>query len=205
MFLDLDGFKVINDSLGHLVGDQLLAAVAARLRSSQRRSDTVARFGGDEFVILMDVLRDPEEAIQVAKRVRDLISSPFKVSGHEVVCGTSIGIAFLDDQTRTSEELLRNADTAMYYAKSQRKGQIQVFSSEMHTAAKRTCDLQNDLGQAIKRDELFLHYQPVISLRSGGIVGVEALMRWQRGFREMLTPTEFTAVLVNFSNPTKLS
>ena len=191
MFLDLDGFKVINDSLGHLVGDQLLAAVAARLRSSQRRSDTVARFGGDEFVILMDVLRDPEEAIQVAKRVRDLISSPFKVSGHEVVCGTSIGIAFLDDQTRTSEELLRNADTAMYYAKSQRKGQIQVFSSEMHTAAKRTCDLQNDLGQAIKRDELFLHYQPVISLRSGGIVGVEALMRWQRGFREMLTPTEF--------------
>jgi diguanylate cyclase (GGDEF)-like protein/PAS domain S-box-containing protein len=191
MFLDLDGFKVVNDSLGHLVGDQLLAAVAARLRSAQRSSDIVARFGGDEFVILLELLRDPEEASRIAKRVRDLISSPFKISGHEVVCGTSIGIAFLDDHTRTSEELLRNADTAMYYAKSQRKGHVQIFSNEMHTDAKRNCDLQNDLGQAIRRDELFLDYQPVISLQSGGIVGVEALMRWQRGFREVLNPMDF--------------
>ncbi len=191
IFLDLDRFKVINDSLGHLVGDQLLSAAAARLRACQRPGDTVARFGGDEFVILLEGLRDPEEALHIGVRVQQALVEPFKLGRHEVMTAGSIGIALGNGAVKQPEDLLRNADIAMYYAKAQRRGQIQVFNDEMHTRAMRLWELQNDLGRVLDREELRLHYQPIISLTSGKIIGVEALVRWQRTKSELLGPSEF--------------
>ncbi len=193
MFLDLDRFKVINDSLGHLVGDQLLAAAAARLRGTlrERSGDMVARFGGDEFVILMEDLRGAEQALAVASRVQDVLAEPFKLGKHEVRTRASIGVAFSNTKIEKPEDLLRNADTAMYHAKAQRKGDVQIFNAEMHSEALRLHQLQNDLGRALDRQELLLYYQPVISMQSGRIVGAEALLRWQHSGGEIIGPAEF--------------
>ncbi len=191
IFLDLDRFKVINDSLGHLVGDQLLSAAAARLRACQRPGDTVARFGGDEFVILLEGLREPDDVLHIGAKIQQALVEPFKLGRHEVVTAASIGIALGGRGVKRPEDLLRNADIAMYYAKAQRKGQIQVFNEDMHTRAIRLWQLQNDLGRVLEREELRLHYQPIISLTSGRIIGVEALVRWQRTKSELLGPSEF--------------
>ena len=191
MFLDLDRFKIINDSLGHPVGDQLLMAVAGRLRKCARPDDVVARFGGDEFVILLDRIRDSAEAFSVGTRIQSALSAPFEIGGREVVSGASIGIVVSSAETDHSEDLLRNADIAMYHAKNNGKGQVQIFNEAMHVHATRLCDLQNDLRRALERQELLLHYQPSFSIRSGKILGVEALIRWQRSKSELIQPNDF--------------
>ena len=193
IFLDLDRFKVINDSLGHLAGDQLLAAAAARLKSARRKlgADIVARFGGDEFVALLEDLRSPEEALKVAETFRAELSRSFRVGEHDVLSGTSIGVAFSDHRIEHSEDLLRNADTAMYRAKSERKGGVCVFNSEMHAEAAKLMTLQNELGKAVENGELVVHYQPLVKLSNATIVGAEALVRWRRSNGEIVSPAEF--------------
>ena len=193
MFLDLDRFKVVNDTFGHLIGDQLLAAVAGRIQSCMRknRGDTVGRFGGDEFVVLLEELGNRDEALEVAQRITEAIAQPFQLGEHEIVTATSIGIAFGDSTTQQAEDLLRNADTAMYQAKSRAKGGVQAFTPDMRNQVVRACQLSTELSKAIANEELLLHYQPVISLRTGTIVGVEALLRWRRPGGERVGPTEF--------------
>ena len=191
VFLDLDRFKIINDSLGHLVGDQLLAAAAARLRGCQRRGDIVARFGGDEFVMLMEDLEGAEDAVHVGNRIRDVLAESFKIGEHDIATGASIGIAFNTTGVTCAEDLVRNADTAMYHAKTQGRGNLQLFNAEMHAKALRVCQLQNDLGQALDRQELQLRYQPIVSARTGRIVSAEALLRWQPPGSDLIGPAEF--------------
>ena len=193
MFLDLDRFKVVNDTFGHLIGDQLLAAVAERIQNCLRRNrgDTVGRFGGDEFVVLLEELGNRDEALEVASRITDAIAQPFQIGAHEIVTATSIGIAFGDSTTQQAEDLLRNADTAMYQAKARAQGEVQAFTHDMRNQVVRACQLSTELSKAIANEELFLHYQPMISLRTGTIVGVEALLRWRRPGGERVGPTEF--------------
>lgn len=202
IFMDLDRFKVINDSYGHLVGDQLLAAAASRLRGClrQRTGDIVARFGGDEFVALLEDIRAAEDALVIAERFRDVLREPFILGPHEIASGGSIGIAFSSTHVEQAEDLLRHADTAMYRAKAQGKGQIQIFNAEMHKQAARSFALENDLGRALARDEFFLEYQPVVSFKSHQIVGAEALVRWQRSPNEVVTPGEFIALAEETGN-----
>ena len=191
MFLDLDRFKVINDSLGHLVGDQLLMAVAGRLKNCARPQDVVARFGGDEFVILIEQMRDPDEASNVAARIQNALSTPFHIGNREVASGVSVGIVLSSEAAESSEDFLRYADMAMYHAKNKGRGQAQTFNEKMHVQATKLCDLQTDLSWAVERQQLLLHYQPCVSLRSGKILGVEALVRWQRSDNQIIQPTEF--------------
>ena len=191
MFLDLDRFKVINDSLGHPVGDQLLTAVASRLRNCARPGDVVARFGGDEFVILLDRIRDLEEAMNIGNRMQSAVSAPFQIGSREVVSGASIGIVLSSQEINNTDDLLRYADIAMYRAKSNGKGQVQLFDDGMRSYATKLCDLQNDLSQALTRQQFVLHYQPTFSIDSGKIIGVEALIRWQRSEDELISPADF--------------
>lgn len=190
-FLDLDRFKVINDSLGHPVGDDLLAAVAGRLRNCARPDDVVARFGGDEFVILLDNVRDADDALAIGRRMQDALSAPFHIGGREVLSGASIGIVLSDFEIDNTGDLLRYADIAMYNAKNNGKGQVQIFNEGMHSYATKLCDLQNDLRHALGRGQLALEYQPTFSIINGKILGVEALMRWQRSESEIVMPNDF--------------
>ncbi|MEO8049355.1 MAG: GGDEF and EAL domain-containing protein [Acidobacteriota bacterium] len=194
LFLDLDRFKVINDSLGHPVGDQLLVTVGTRLRNCVGPDDVVARFGGDEFVILLDRIRDVEDAMKTADRMQKAISSPFQIGGREVVSGASIGMVLSSPEITDTDDLLRYADIAMYEAKNNGKGQVQLFSEGMRSYATKLCDLQNDLRQALARDQFVLHYQPTFSIDSGKIVGVEALVRWHRSKNELIPPNDFIPI-----------
>ena len=193
IFMDLDRFKVVNDTHGHVVGDQLLASVASRLRNClrERRGDILARFGGDEFVALLEDLREPEEAMAVARRFREVLRSPFKIGDHEIASGGSVGIAFSNTKIDCAADVLRNADTAMYRAKEERKGEIRVFNAEMYEEAVRLYTMETDLGKALERNEFLLEYQPVISMKTGDIVGAEALIRWRRSEHEIVGPGEF--------------
>jgi len=189
LFLDLDGFKVVNDSLGHVAGDRLLIDVAGRLRGCLRRGDTAARIGGDEFAILLGDLGNPERAQHVAERVIAALREPFTVLGREVFVSASIGIAYGQDD---AQDLLRNADVAMYRAKrSDEAGAYATFEPSMHTAVVERLEIEADLRRAIERDELLLHYQPIIELASGRIAGVEALLRWAHPRRGLVMPFEF--------------
>jgi len=195
LFVDLDNFKIVNDTLGHDRGDQLLIAVTARLRSAVRPDDLVARIGGDEFVTVMPGLTSPDVARQVADRVARAIAAPFDLDGRKVYVTASIGIAFDDqDGERTPEGLVRNSDMAMYQAKARGRNRSEFFDSSMHRAARRRLDLESELHQAIERGELTVAYQPVFSLPDRRLTGFEALMRWQHPVLGEMMPDEFLTV-----------
>ncbi|HVG46459.1 MAG TPA: EAL domain-containing protein [Longimicrobium sp.] len=194
LFLDLDRFKVVNDSLGHHVGDELLVAVARRLQESVRTGDTVARFGGDEFAILLRDLDDTADATTIATRVADAVAAPVNLSGYEVFTSVSIGIALASNGYERPEYLLRGADMAMYQAKGSAGLAFEVFDRGMHARALTRLQMETDLRRALQRGEFRLHYQPIISLSTGRIAGVEALARWEHPDRGLVAPAEFIAM-----------
>jgi diguanylate cyclase (GGDEF)-like protein/PAS domain S-box-containing protein len=194
LFMDLDGFKHVNDSLGHVLGDILLQRVAQRLGQQTRRSDTLARFGGDEFVLLLTDVEGPESIAIAARRCLDALSTPFPLDGHDIDITTSIGISVYPDDGDTLDALVKNADMAMYQAKESGRNQFHFFEAAMNARATSRATLGNDLRRALERDELLLHYQPQAEISSGEIVGVEALVRWQHPQRGMISPAEFIPV-----------
>jgi diguanylate cyclase (GGDEF)-like protein/PAS domain S-box-containing protein len=191
LFLDLDGFKEVNDSLGHAAGDRLLIQVAERLQSCVRPSDTVARFGGDEFAVLIEDASDDIDVVQVAERVLEGLRQPFVVNGRELHVRGSMGIARMESDVDGADHLLRNADLAMYRAKAAGQGGYERYDPEMHTELVQRVQLEADLRRALEAGELFLEYQPTFDLASGQIVGAEALARWQHPNRGLVPPTEF--------------
>jgi len=194
LFLDLDNFKKVNDSLGHAAGDDLLRGVATRLVKSVRGSDTVARLGGDEFAILLEDLVHQDDAMSTTQRILEALREPIVVSGKEVFVGASIGIALMARTVDSAGTLLRNADIAMYAAKRQGRGGFVVFSEGMDTATRHRLELEADLYRAIGRDELVAMYQPTVDVESGRIIGTEALVRWQHPTRGLIHPAEFIAI-----------
>ena len=190
LFVDLDNFKTVNDSLGHGAGDALLRAFAHRLVQCTRSGDTVARLGGDEFAVLIDHAPDVVAALAVAHQVVDACRAPFEIDGQQFRIGASIGVA-LSDRVSNVERLMRNADAAMYSAKSHGKGRAEVFQPEMLRAARRRIRLENELANAIEQQQLEAHYQPIVDLGSRHLVGVEALMRWRHPTRGLVMPADF--------------
>jgi diguanylate cyclase (GGDEF)-like protein/PAS domain S-box-containing protein len=203
LFLDLDGFKMINDSMGHLIGDQLLLGVASRLEKCLRSSDTVARLGetftvarlgGDEFTVLLDDIKDPGDAKRAADRMMKALVAPFILGGKEVFTSVSIGIALSNSAYEQAEDILRDADTAMYRAKSLGKARYEVFDADMRAKVMARLQLETDLRHALERGEFRNFYQPIVALASGEIAGFEALLRWQHPTRGLLAPIEFIPV-----------
>jgi len=190
LFVDLDGFKDVNDSLGHAAGDELLQRVAERLRSCVRSTDTAARLGGDEFAVLLEYIESDEDATRVAERLLQALSAPFTVLDRETTVSASIGVAF-NESFDTVDELLRNADVAMYTVKDAGKAHYEVFAPEMYTAVVDRIEMAQELAAAVDNNELRLQYQPVISLEHGGLGGVEALLRWEHPTRGLLGPGDF--------------
>ncbi len=192
MFLDIDDFKTINDSLGHSAGDATLIDLAKRLSQSIRTSDTAARFGGDEFVVLLEDLEDEQTAVEVAERVLDDLRQPLVVAGKELSLRGSIGISILDGSSGAgADELIRDADAAMYIAKSEGKGGYRLFEPEMHTGVLARLELRADLQRALESGQFELHYQPIVRLSDGRVSGMEALLRWQHPERGLVYPGDF--------------
>ena len=191
LFLDLDRFKVVNDSLGHDKGDQLLVQVAARLRSSLRPGDTAARFGGDEFVVLLEDVAEIGDATKIADRIAASLKTPFSLDGHEVTVTASIGIMVSQNPLDVPEDLLRKADVAMYRAKNSGKAQYQIFSEISSGAVMERLQLELDLHTAVKRGEITVFYQPIVHLETRRICGFEALARWIHPRRGLISPAEF--------------
>lgn len=191
LFIDLDRFKIINDSLGHALGDQLLIEVSNRLQRCLRPGDTVARLGGDEFTLLLEDIQDIKEAILMAERIQTEVSKPCTLGGHETFTTVSIGIAIYSPAYQQPEDLLRDADTAMYRAKSAGKAQHIIFDSEMHAQVLNRMKLEADLRRGVERQEFFLLYQPIVSLHTERLAGFEALVRWRHPERGFVSPTEF--------------
>lgn len=194
LFLDLDRFKIVNDSLGHEKGDQLLVQVAHRLRQSLRPSDIAARFGGDEFVVLLEEVVASEDATRVADRIADQLRAPFCLDGHEVAVTASIGIVLSASSQDGADDLLRKADVAMYRAKDNGKAQYELFSEQLSGEALERLQLELDLAGALKRGEMRVHYQPLADLRSGRVRAFEALARWQHPRRGAISPAQFIPV-----------
>ena len=194
LFIDLDRFKPINDTLGHHAGDQLLVEVAQRLLECVRLADTVARLGGDEFIVMLEELDRREEVRRIADRILYSLNEPFDVEGQEVFISCSIGIAILDQGYKDAEDVLRNADIAMYRAKLEGKSRYIMFDPSMETHTRSTFQLASDLRRAAERAQFELYYQPVISLSSERITGFEALLRWRHGERGMISPAEFIPI-----------
>ncbi|HXH03622.1 MAG TPA: diguanylate cyclase, partial [Candidatus Competibacteraceae bacterium] len=194
LFLDLDRFKTINDSLGHAIGDRLLQAVAARLITCVRDSDTVARLGGDEFVILLQELAEAEHAGLVAQKIDQELAVPFHIEGHELHISPSIGISVFPDNGDDAETLMKNADTAMYQAKEAGRNNYQFFTAQMNNRALERLSLENSLRRAVQHEELVLHYQPRVDLVSQRLCGAEILVRWQHPERGLVGPDEFIPI-----------
>ncbi len=194
LFLDLDRFKNVNDSLGHPVGDQLLVALARRLQHCLRPADVVARLGGDEFAILLNDMDAPATAVHIAERMQQELMQPFNLGGHEVFTTASIGIALSTSGYETPEAVLRDADTVMYRAKAQGKARHAVFDRNMHAHVVALLRLENDLRRAVERKEFFLEYQPIVALEDGRISGFEALVRWRHPELGVIQPNDFISV-----------
>lgn len=194
LFIDLDRFKVVNDSLGHLVGDELLKSIARQLQVCLRHRDAVARFGGDEFVILLEDIQDIDEPKRVAERIQNQLRQPFNLNDYEVFTEISIGIIVSTMGYDRPEDVLRDADIAMYYAKAQGRGRYEVFDPAMQTVAMTRLQLENDLRRAIALQEFCLHYQPIVSLSTGQLSGFEALVRWDNPSGRIYPPAEFIPV-----------
>lgn len=190
LFIDLDDFKLVNDSLGHKAGDELLVRVARRLEENLGVRGTAARLGGDEFTVLLEGVEDPGEPIRAAKRTYEELEKPFLVGGHEIVVRASVGIALSADTTISPGDLLRNANVAMFKAKKGKLGYA-VYDPSMHAEVLERLRMENDLRRALSNEELEVHYQPKVSLRTGEIVGVEALVRWRHPERGMISPGQF--------------
>ena len=197
VFLDLDNFKLINDSLGHAAGDQVLVEIASRLRSAIRAQDTVARFGGDEFTVLIENSGRAEEAIAVAQRILQELKAPLYVLGHEIFATASLGISSSAVGKPSSENLLRDADAAMYRAKAAGRSRYEIFEPEMNAEARQHLKLESDLRRALEQDQFVLYYQPKIDLVNGTVAGMEALVRWQHPERGLLSPNEFLQAAEN--------
>lgn len=205
LFIDLDQFKIANDSLGHAAGDELLMQVAERLQSSLRRTDLIARggaapaqagmllarLGGDEFTVLLAAIRDPADAVRVAERLQDALRAPFRLCGQDVYTGASIGIAMSGNDCASGGEILRNADLAMYRAKRLGKGRCELFDADLHRAAMHRLRMETDLRHALANDEFVLHYQPIVSLATKQTIGFEALVRWEKPGQGLLHPGDF--------------
>lgn len=191
LFLDLDRFKIINDTLGHDIGDLLLQNLARRLSESLRGADTVARWGGDEFIVLLGEIRTGQDGAAAARRILNLFSEPFLLGGQEIFVTASIGISIYPKDGKDAQTLLSNADTAMYRAKQQGKNNYQFYTAEMNASALERLRLESDLRRALERGEFSLYYQPKINISSGQIVGVEALIRWNHPSRGMIPPQDF--------------
>ena len=194
LFIDLDQFKVVNDSLGHLIGDQLILLVAQRLKDSLRSSDTIARFGGDEFEILLDVTGAEKTVLTVTDKIQEVIRLPFRIEGHEVYITASIGVLVSLEGYDLAEDVLRDADLAMYQAKALGKGRSEIFDINMRTQAFLHLAVENELRRALDNHELQLYYQPILSLESNRLVGFEALLRWHHPMRGILLPEEFLSI-----------
>jgi diguanylate cyclase (GGDEF)-like protein len=193
LYLDLDRFKVVNDSLGHLVGDELLSAVSRRLEGCLRDGDELARLGGDEFAILLNGLSDEGQANAIAFRIQESLSAPFSIGAREVFTSASIGIAFSRTEYDNPEDLMRDADTAMYHAKAHGKARHELFDADMHARTQDRLGFENDLRHAVKANAFDVNYQPIVSLASGRCIGFEALVRWQRD-GQAVSPATFVPV-----------
>jgi len=194
LFFDLDRFKNVNDSLGHPLGDKLLKGIAQRLEHYLRPGDTVARIGGDEFAILLNRINDIPGAIHVAERIQELLGMTFSIDGHEVFVTASIGIAHSATGYRTPDEIMRDADIAMYRAKAAGKARYEVFDRNMHQSAVALLKLETELRLAVQNNDFAMHYQPIVNLKSGRIVGFEGLVRWMHLERGIVSPNSFIAI-----------
>ncbi|ELS03158.1 diguanylate cyclase (GGDEF) domain-containing protein [Xenococcus sp. PCC 7305] len=194
LFIDLDRFKVINDSLGHLIGDYLLIACAKRLKKCIRVQDVIARIGGDEFTILLENIKESDNVIAVADRIVAACKKPFKLESHLITTTTSIGIVLGSTEYQQSSELLRDADTAMYQAKGQGKARYAIFNEQMHIRAIQRLELENDFRKALKAKEFGLFYQPIICLTTGKLAGFEALVRWHHPVKGLINPDDFIPI-----------
>jgi len=194
LFLDFDDFKIVNDSLGHTNGDKLLSSIARRLETATRSADTVSRLGGDEFVILLDDIEGLHDATHIAERIQRALAVPFNLAGQEIFISVSIGITLNTTEYEHTEELLRDADTAMYRAKVQGRNRYEVFDRAMHAQALQRLELETDLHRSLDQQDFLLYYQPIIGLGTGQISGFEALVRWQRPLKGFTVPGEFISL-----------
>ncbi|MGB3202878.1 MAG: bifunctional diguanylate cyclase/phosphodiesterase, partial [Nodosilinea sp.] len=191
LFVDMDKFKVINDSLGHLIGDEFIVRVANRLKECLRPRDIIARFGGDEFTLIINNVSYVNEAILITRRLQTALTKPIKLGGHELIPSASIGIVLSNDCYTNVNDMLRDADLAMYHAKASGRSRFELFDQEMHQKALKFIKLDSDLRQALRRDEFRLFYQPIVCLKTQKLVGFEALIRWFNPDRGLVSPTEF--------------
>jgi diguanylate cyclase (GGDEF)-like protein len=193
LFVDLDRFKTLNDSLGHFAGDTVLRTVADRLRGAVRQEDTVSRLGGDEFVVLLKHVASPRDPGDTARKIMDSLARPIVLDGHELRIGSSIGISVYPHHGDTSARLIANADAAMYHVKKSGRSNVAFFQPDMSTFFPKRLELENELRAALEKEQFVLHYQPKVDMRSGSIVGMEALVRWQHPRRGLIPPSEFIA------------
>jgi diguanylate cyclase (GGDEF)-like protein len=194
LFIDLDRFKIVNDSLGHTVGDELLNAIAQRLRHCLRPTDIIARLGGDEFTVLIENVQETTDATQVAERILATLCTPFRLRGHTLFPSASIGIVIGSAAYQSAADLLRDADLAMYHAKETGRACYALFNQELHVQSLKTLQLESNLRQALAQQEFVLHYQPIVELATCKLVGFEALVRWQHPQQGIILPSEFIPI-----------